>query len=452
MSQRIVISVLGTHGDVQPYVALALTLQRRGFTPVICSTSDFATFVTDHGVEFHSLGSDLRTMLGQSKLGEPGKKNLLVSGPGLLRKGQRMLKEAGQRTWEAAQDADLLIFASTTTFCIDMAEALGIPAIMNSFQPLNPTGEFPYFQYEINPLEPLLYRFSRQPFGKVPSIDPLINKLSYVVQRAHQSYYDLPRDRLRRSLLGLRAKRRGGFVTNSHDDPITVMHAYSPTISPAPGDWPDTNIITGFWPLEDITGWQPDAGLTEFLAKGEAPVYLGFGSMPFGAQRNSEIISKAMKTWGGRAIIGKGWGGVKTEDLPDSVHVIDKVPHSELFKHVRAAVHHGGAGTTHTALMAGLPSFIVPQFFDQPYWGRLVYDLGAGPMPVRIRKLTPQILAAALEDLVSTPAYAKAAQAIAEKLALEDGTNRAVDVIEETLAAYHGPRDTARAELLGAAQ
>ncbi len=84
----------------------------------------------------------------------------------------------------------------------------------------------------------------------------------------------------------------------------------------------------------------------------------------------------------------------------------------------------------------------MPQFFDQPYWGRLLYELGVGPQPVRLRKLTPTILASALDDLSSTPAYAQAAAALSEKLKLEDGTNLAVDVIEETLADHTDtPRD-----------
>ena len=62
-------------------------------------------------------------------------------------------------------------------------------------------------------------------------------------------------------------------------------------------------------------------------------------------------------------------------------------------------MHHGGAGTTQTGLEAGKPTFAVPQFFDQPYWGKLIYELGCGPPPVRIKKLTPQILATALDDL-----------------------------------------------------
>ncbi|HWA17936.1 MAG TPA: glycosyltransferase [Devosia sp.] len=436
MSKRIVIAVIGTHGDVQPFVALALTLQRRGFDPLICTTDDFQEFVTAHGIDFHSVGSDMQALLRQSQMDDGTRRRFLLYAPGLLREGQKMLKEAGKRVWEAAQDASLLVFASTTTFCIDMAEALGIPAIMTAFQPLNPTDEFPYFQYEFDPVQPWLFRFNREPFATVPSIDPMLNKLSYFVQRAHQTFYDLPRDRLRRTLLGLRAKKRGGFYTNTRGEPVTTLHAYSPSISPAPGDWPANNVITGFWRLDDRSGWEPSPEFAAFLVAGDAPIYLGFGSMPFGAQRNTEIIAKALKTWGGRAVIGKGWGGIREDMLPDSVFVVDRAPHSLLFNHVQAVVHHGGAGTTHTGLLAGKPTFIVPQFFDQPYWGKLVYELGCGPAPVRLKKLTPQILAAALEDLATTPSYQKCAETLRDKLQLEDGTNRAVDVIEETLGEH----------------
>ena len=143
-----------------------------------------------------------------------------------------------------------------------------------------------------------MYRFSREPFGKRPSFDPVVNKLSYVVQKVQQSYWDMPRDRLRRHVLGLRPKKRGGFYTNSRGEPMTTLHAYSPTISPAPGDWAETNIITGFWRLEDTEGWTPPADFQAFLSKGEQPIYLGFGSMSWGAQRNGEIIAKALTAMG----------------------------------------------------------------------------------------------------------------------------------------------------------
>ena len=449
MAKRIAIATIGTLGDVQPFVALALTLKKRGYEVVLGTSGDFEQFVTSHGVDFFSLGGDVQAFLRQSQFDSAMTKSVVLHAPGLLRDGQKILKEAGKRAWQMAQQADAIVFQNNTTFCIDIAEALDIPALITVFQPLSPTNEFPYFEYGLDPVDPQLFRFNREPFAKSPAIDPMINKLSYAVQKVQQAYWDLPRDRLRRSL-GLRPKKKSVFTTNSRGEPLPTLHAYSGSISPAPGDWPDSNIITGFWRLDDITGWTPSPAFQDFLAKGDAPIYLGFGSMSFGAQRNTEIITRALKLWGGRAVIGKGWGGVREESLPDTVFVIDRAPHTELFKYVKAVVHHGGAGTTHTGLYAARPSFAVPQFFDQPYWGRLLYELGVGPPPVRLRKLTPQILAGALDDLSSTPAYAQAAAALSEKLKLEDGTNLAVDVIEETIA-EHGGRPPRDYELLGVA-
>jgi sterol 3beta-glucosyltransferase len=100
---------------------------------------------------------------------------------------------------------------------------------------------------------------------------------------------------------------------------------------------------------------------------------------------------------------------------------------------VEAVVHPGGAGTTHAGLTSGLPTFIVPQFFDQPYWGRRVQALGAGPAPVRLKKLTPQILAHALHELSTNVGYLAAAETIRARMQNERGVERAVEVVDAAL-------------------
>ena len=197
----------------------------------------------------------------------------------------------------------------------------------------------------------------------------MINKLSYAVQKVQQTYWDMPRDRLRRSswaetqeagrLLHHVAGRTDGDAARLFGGDLAgprrlAAQQHHHRLLAARGQF---------------GGWEPSAEFRRSSRQGEPPIYLGFGSMPFGAQRNTEIIVKALKLWGGRAVIGKGWGGVRPEQLPESVFVIDRAPHTKLFDHVKAVVHHGGAGTTHTGLYAGRPSFAVPQFFDQPYWG-----------------------------------------------------------------------------------
>ena len=174
MAKRIAIATIGTLGDVQPFVALALTLRKRGFSVVIGTSSDFEPFITSHGIEFFSLGGDVQAFLRQSQFDSAMTKSAILYAPALLRDGQKILKEAGKRAWLMAQDADAIVFQNNTTFCIDIAEALDIPALVTAFQPLSPTNEFPYFEYGLDPVDPLLFRFNRQPFAKSPAIDPVL--------------------------------------------------------------------------------------------------------------------------------------------------------------------------------------------------------------------------------------------------------------------------------------
>ncbi len=423
MGKRIAIASIGTDGDVRPYVALAKALQARGHSVVISTTSDFEDLISGNDVEFHRLGDDIRSFLSDPQFDAAMSRNIILHAPPLLARGHKIMEEAAAQTWRVAQDADAIIFNINTNFAIDLAEAADIPAIMTAFQPLNKTKEFPFFGID------------RQ------SLDPTLNELSWVLQAAQQMYYDFPRNRLRETLLGLKPRKHSGFAKDNLGDSLPTLYAYSPTISPRPRDWPRSTIVTGFWNLEGSTDWTPDPALRAFLDAGDPPVYLGFGSMPWRSERNTEIVLEGLRLWGGRAIIGKGWGGVDPAALPETIFVVDRAPHSELFKHVRAVAHHGGAGTTHTGLLAGRPTFVIAQFFDQPYWGRRVHALGCGPKPVRVKELKPRLLADRLSDLMGRPSYATAARAVAEKLRAENGPLRAVEVIEGVIASY--PRATA---------
>ncbi|MGN6101310.1 MAG: glycosyltransferase [Devosia sp.] len=418
MAKRIAIATVGTQGDVQPYLALALALQERGYSVVLGAPNDFESFITGHGIEFRSLGDSIQQFLTQSRFEAAMSQSLLINAPSLLVKGQIIVDTAARLAWEMAQGADAIIGNMNTSFVIDIGEALRIPVIMSALQPLYSTAEFPLCMYE------------------GPSFGPTLNRLSYTTMTVQQIYYNLPRNRIRRELMGLESRKRGGFFKDTAGVPLPTLYAYSPLLSPRPRDWPKSAIVTGFWRLEDRTDWQPSEAFRAFLAAGDAPIYVGFGSMPFGAERNTQILREAAEIWGGRLVVGRGWGGIKPSELPPNIFAIDKAPHDKLFKYVRAVVHHGGAGTTAAGLYQGKPTFIVPQTVDQPYWGRRVYELGCGPKPVRLRRLTPEILAAALVDLSTNIGYRLAAESVAASLAQEDGTGRAIRVIERVMANF----------------
>ncbi len=416
--KRVAISTIGTQGDVQPYLALAVALRERGYQVVVGAPADFEELTKSLGVEFYSLGSNIRSFLQQSHFEDAMSDNLLVSVPALLQQGQKIVEQAARLSWEMAQGADAIILNMNTSFAIDIGEALDVPAIMTALQPLNSTADFPNVAYD------------------GPDFGRAFNWLSHAATIVQQAYYDFPRNRLRRELMGLAPRKKGGFFTDTHGNKLVTLYAYSPTVSPRPRDWPKTAIVTGYWPLSDQTNWQPSAHFRQFLLKGEAPVYLGFGSMPFGAQRNTEILREAVARWGGRVVVARGWGGIDPDNLPPNIYAISKAPHDKLFHYVKAVIHHGGAGTTAAGLYAGKPTFVLPQAVDQPYWGRRVHELGCGPEPVRLRKLTPDILARALHDLSTRASYAEAARGIGKKMALEDGPAKAIRHIERVMNNY----------------
>ena len=423
MRKRVAIATIGTSGDVRPYLALAIELKKHGHDVVLGTNADFEGLVTSHGVEFHNLGTKIQDWLQESRFDNAISQMKLHHFPQLLREGQALVERAARNSWTMAQGADAIVVNINTSFGIDIAEALDIPVIMTAMQPLNPTREFPVCAYE------------------VPDLGPTFNKLSYIAMNLQQGYYDLPRDRVRKELMGLAPRKRGGLFKDSLGNNLPTLYNFSSIVSPRPRDWPQTAVVTGFWFLDDTSDWEPSPDLRRFLDAGPPPVYIGFGSMPFGAERNTQILRSALSQWGGRAIVSRGWGGINADDLPDTVFAVSEAPHDKLFPLVSAVVHHGGAGTTAAGLRAGKPTFTVPQAYDQRYWGRRVRALGCGPAPVRLRTLTPETLARALNELTTNQAMAANARSIGEALSQETGLETAVNFIEATVdAARAGSR------------
>ncbi|HUF26315.1 MAG TPA: glycosyltransferase, partial [Gemmatimonadaceae bacterium] len=180
--------------------------------------------------------------------------------------------------------------------------------------------------------------------------------------------------------------------------------------------------------------WKPPAALKRFLASGEPPVYVGFGSMAGrDPQRVTGIVIDALQSVGLRGVLATGWGGLTSDGLPDTMFPLGDVPHDWLFPRMTAVVHHGGAGTTAAGLRAGRPTVICPFFGDQPFWGWRVHELGVGSEPIPQKKLTAGRLAAALRQVTALPVIRRNADALGDKIRSEDGVANAIAVVEQLL-------------------
>src|SRR5262249_31336952 len=192
-----------------------------------------------------------------------------------------------------------------------------------------------------------------------------------------------PVNEWRRELLHLPPLSGGPLARQLDDRRLPILYGYSPAVLPKPPDWDERTHVTGYWFLDHLPDWRPPEGLVDFLRVGPPPVSVGFGSMRSQhPEAVTELVVEALARAGQRGILLTGWGGLRGIDRPERVFTVEAVPHDWLFPQVRAAVHHGGAGTAAAALRAGIPSVVVPFFGDQSFWGRRVAALGAGTKPI----------------------------------------------------------------------
>ncbi len=119
--------------------------------------------------------------------------------------------------------------------------------------------------------------------------------------------------------------------------------------------------------------------------------------------------------------------------MPKSILHVDTIPHGWLFPRIAGVIHHGGAGTTAAALLAGKPSLICPFMGDQSFWANTVYELGAGPLPIPQRNIRVENLVQSLNQLTQNRQMHVAAEDIGEKLRHENGVEHTVSILEKLI-------------------
>ncbi len=209
-----------------------------------------------------------------------------------------------------------------------------------------------------------------------------------------------------------------------------VLMACDPVIAPAPPDWAGHDVtVTGPWFYDDAAALDP--AIESFLGAGPPPVYVGFGSM---TSPDADRLTRAILDGAGgrRLLLAKGWGGIGGGTLPPSAMVVGgPVPHAKLFPRVACVVHHGGSGTTASALRAGVPQVVVPHLMDQYYYAHRLERLGIAPAGIPVRKLDASRLSRAIDAAIALPGAARA-QAAA-RLHDGDGVRLAAAAIENRI-------------------
>ena len=407
---RITIQTLGSRGDVQPYCALALALQGRGHLVQLVAPDQFSAMAAELGIPFVSLPAEFLALI-DSRAGKQALGGKAISGSiNLLRQVGPLVRQVLEVEGQAIADfgPDLIIHHPKSMASPHMAEKLGVPCVLACPLPgFTPTAAWP------SPLIP------------VANLGPLNWASHLLATKSANVLFGKLQRQWRQDVLGLPAK-------TAHKGPDATLYAYSPSVVPKPADWGDDVLVSGYWFLDTPDWVMPDA-LQRFLAAGDAPVYVGFGSMPgIDPERFTKAIIDGLARAGKRGLLATGGGALSASTAPDHIHILDAAPHDQLFAHVSATMHHGGAGTTAAALRAGKPTTICPFFGDQPFWARRLHNLGVSPPPLDRKRLTAEHVASALQAM-DAPAMRHNAAALGARIRAETGIANAIARLE-TLA------------------
>jgi len=202
-----------------------------------------------------------------------------------------------------------------------------------------------------------------------------------------------------------------------------AIYTVSPTLFKRPEYWKDHLKVLGYHERKKTINWKPNAELEAFLAQHPKIILVTFGSMINTAPREkTKIILKILERNNIPAIINTASGGlVKPSSYNENLfHFVNRIPYDWILPKMYAVVHHGGSGTTHTALKYACPSLIIPHIIDQYVWNKIISQKSCGPLGIdvsriRINNLEPKIL-----ELVNNPTYKEKAKALAEKMQNEN--------------------------------
>jgi rhamnosyltransferase subunit B len=421
---RIVLSNIGTFGDINPLIALALELKRRGHTPVMAVPNVYRPKLEPLGLEFHAIRPDidptnnvLVEMVYDIKHGtEHGLRNFLF--PSLRQTYDDLLDAATKPV-----RADLLLLGELNYAGPLVAEKTGIAWASYVLAPLS---FFSAFDPPVLPPYPKLAKADK----KVPGFGRVIKRVARFASRKWpEPIYAL------RAELGL--PRGENPLFDAKHSPNLVLALFSRVLGVEQKDWPPHTLIAGF------AYYDADAGnaklpphLEQFVAGGEPPMVFTLGSAAVLAAGDFyEVSATAAMELGKRAVllIGSDQRNEPKQKLPETICVAQYAPYSALFSRASLVVHQGGVGTVGQCLRAGKPMLIMPYSHDQPDNARRMKRLGVAKV---IQKSDYEVknVTRKLRMMLEDPELAQKATAVAEQLRGEDGVKTACDALEALYA------------------
>ncbi|MFC0436903.1 glycosyltransferase [Kutzneria buriramensis] len=389
MGAHLVLIAPGSRGHVDPCVGLGVRLRDAGHRVTLAVDRAFTDLVTSAGLGLRVLPGDFRSCVRESpRRHEPAERVISSGRIAAARLLRAYLAEVNVGVPEAMVDADAVLVGELGIAGYHVAEARGIPSLGLHVAPMHIGGALSAERLYFKGVNDLRHRY------------------------------------------GLPATTPEDTARRQRELRWPIHFGLSPSVVARPGSWPEWFTMAGFWWPHLDPGWRPPAELTEFLAAGPPPVFVGFGSMmPGDADRLAAVVSQALRAAGVRGVVQSGWADL-TVHGPDVLTIAD-VPYEWLFPRTAAVVHAAGAGVTAAGLRAGVPAVPLPYTSpDQPFWADRLVDLGVAPTgALRLRTVSGAELGAAIRGAVADVGLRARAERLAAAIRAEDGMTPVLDAV-----------------------
>lgn len=417
----IIVTTLGTLGDLHPMIPIAHELKRRGHTLRFIVPPNLQARIVNEGFESAAVS------MMPNPPAEAWRQGLgAVAAKGRVDKYYTpFLKSAIAALTRACEGADVLLSTPHQIGTAVAAERLHIPWVtLTVFPGLIPSS---YTVPEPHWLPPL-----PTPAGRV------VNRLTWSVFRFGLRY--LAQDAIAEAVDSYGLRHNRDLFAPGALSPYLCLVLSSPAYSPRQRDWPPQVKVTGFTTWDAPRGSIDPEGLQQFIDSGPPPVVVTTSTAD---ERNAPayltVARHALEKTGRRGILLAGHaakallGSDSHRVLPSGIAAWQYIPLSRVLPHASMVVHHSGIGTAAAVLRHGLPSVAIPASFDQWYNAGRIRSLGVGKV-LKYDDLTIDRLAAAIDQVANKPSYTAHARELADQIRAEDGTATACNEIEALLA------------------
>jgi rhamnosyltransferase subunit B len=415
---RIVLTTIGSLGDLHPQIALAIELRQRGHDIIFATMKEYADIIEPLGFEFHPMRPDGTPINNPEEI---ARMTDLKTGAEYVIRNWVLpnLRDTYTDLLDSAKDADLIVAGDIVYAAPLVADKLGIPWASLA---LAPVSFFSAYDPSVIPLFPFL--------AKLRGLGTPLNQVIIKSLKAVTKSWAEPIHQLRKEL-GLSQFFNNPIINKSSACLLLAM--FSDLLAKPQPDWDKNTVVTGFTFYDgDLNEGENNSELQHFLDVGEPPIVFTLGSaavMVPGTFYQESIRAVTQLNRRAVLLIGKN---TPPNCLPEDIIAIDYVPYSQIFPHACAIVHQGGIGTTAQALRAGRPTLIMPYSYDQPDNAARVERLGTSRTIPR-KQYSAVRVARELGELLNRPKYATKAAEIGGIIRSENGVVLACNAIEQQL-------------------